>query len=115
VHQPRVLGGDSIFDKAAYVRGGPDVITRLNSLLPQDWRAILLGLSIRSQVWPLRSLLRDFPAFAQMIAGIGVTHRVDGAVFADFGGQLRPLNIKWINPAWSFRGSTIVRLILEAN
>ena len=32
-----------------------------------------LGLPIGSQVWPLRSTLKDFPAFAQRIAGIGVT------------------------------------------
>ena len=32
-----------------------------------------LGLPIGCQVWPLRSTLKDFPAFAQRIAGIGVT------------------------------------------
>src|SRR5438445_477564 len=32
-----------------------------------------LRLPIGSQVWPLRSMLKDFPAFTQRIAGIGVT------------------------------------------
>jgi sugar phosphate isomerase/epimerase len=32
-----------------------------------------LGLPIGSQTWPLRPMLRDFPAFARMLAGIGVT------------------------------------------
>ena len=32
-----------------------------------------LGLPIGSQVWPLRSMLKDFPAFVKMLAGIGVT------------------------------------------
>ena len=32
-----------------------------------------LRLPIGSQVWPLRSMLKDFPAFAKMISGIGVT------------------------------------------
>ena len=32
-----------------------------------------LGLPIGSQVWPMRSLLKDFPAFVKMLAGIGVT------------------------------------------
>src|SRR5689334_13124043 len=32
-----------------------------------------LSLPIGSQVWPLRSRLKDFPAFAKMIAAIGVT------------------------------------------
>ena len=31
-----------------------------------------LGLPIGSQVWPLRSMLKDFPAFAKMLSGIGV-------------------------------------------
>ncbi len=32
-----------------------------------------LGLPVGSQVWPLRGMLKDFPAFAKMISGIGVT------------------------------------------
>ncbi|MGO8701276.1 MAG: sugar phosphate isomerase/epimerase family protein [Limisphaerales bacterium] len=32
-----------------------------------------LGLPIGSQVWPLRSTLKDFPAFVKRLAGIGVT------------------------------------------
>ena len=38
-----VLLGDSIFDNAAYVGGGPDVIRQLKSILPQDWQATLLA------------------------------------------------------------------------
>jgi lysophospholipase L1-like esterase len=36
-----VLLGDSIFDNAAYVPGGPDVITQLRAKLPADWQATL--------------------------------------------------------------------------
>jgi sugar phosphate isomerase/epimerase len=32
-----------------------------------------LGLPIGSQVWPTRPMLKDFPAYAKMMAGIGVT------------------------------------------
>jgi sugar phosphate isomerase/epimerase len=32
-----------------------------------------LGLPIGSQIWPTRSMLKDFPAYARMMAGIGVT------------------------------------------
>jgi len=32
-----------------------------------------LGLPIGSQVWPVRSMLKDFPLFCQKMAGIGVT------------------------------------------
>src|SRR6266700_1432809 len=32
-----------------------------------------LGLPIGSQVWPLRSMIKDFPAFVKLLAEIGVT------------------------------------------
>jgi len=32
-----------------------------------------LGLAIGSQVWPTRSMIKDFPAYVKMMAGIGVT------------------------------------------
>jgi sugar phosphate isomerase/epimerase len=32
-----------------------------------------LGLPIGSQVWPMRAMLKDFPAFVKMLAEIGVT------------------------------------------
>jgi hypothetical protein len=38
-----VLLGDSIFDNAAYVAGGPDVVQQLRTRLPAGWRATLLA------------------------------------------------------------------------
>ena len=38
-----VLLGDSIFDNAAYVSGGPDVIAQLRAELPAGWQASLLA------------------------------------------------------------------------
>jgi hypothetical protein len=38
-----VLLGDSVFDNAAYVGGGPDVVTQLRQRLPPGWRASLLA------------------------------------------------------------------------
>jgi lysophospholipase L1-like esterase len=35
------LLGDSIFDNAAYVGSGPDVVRQLRAILPQGWRATL--------------------------------------------------------------------------
>src|SRR2546430_16555099 len=32
-----------------------------------------LGLPIGSQVWPTRSMIKDFPAYVKMMADIGVT------------------------------------------
>jgi hypothetical protein len=34
-----VLIGDSIFDNAAYTRGGPDVVSQVRGLLPRGWKA----------------------------------------------------------------------------
>ncbi len=36
-----VLLGDSVFDNAAYVGGGPDVVAQLGAVLPGGWRATL--------------------------------------------------------------------------
>ena len=36
-----VLLGDSIFDNAAYVKGGPDLIRQLRAKLPEGWKATL--------------------------------------------------------------------------
>jgi lysophospholipase L1-like esterase len=36
-----VLLGDSIFDNAAYVAGGPDVVSQLRAALPDGWSATL--------------------------------------------------------------------------
>jgi hypothetical protein len=35
------LLGDSIFDNAAYVKGGPDVVRQLRAKLPEGWQATL--------------------------------------------------------------------------
>src|SRR5918997_481059 len=39
-----VLLGDSIFDNAAYVRGGPDVIRQVREVLPAGWKATLAAM-----------------------------------------------------------------------
>src|SRR5256885_13664354 len=38
-----------------------------------DVSAAPLGLPIGSQVWPTRSMIKDFPAYVKRMAGIGVT------------------------------------------
>jgi hypothetical protein len=38
-----ILLGDSIFDNASYIPGGPAVIDHLRRILPHDWRATLLA------------------------------------------------------------------------
>jgi sugar phosphate isomerase/epimerase len=53
-------------------------------------RANPLGLPIGSQVYPLRSMLRDFPAFVKMMADIGVT-RLELCSPIGYGGEFAVL------------------------
>jgi len=47
-----VLLGDSIFDNAVYVGGGPDVSQQVGECLPEGWKATLLAIdgSVTSDV-----------------------------------------------------------------
>jgi hypothetical protein len=48
-----VLLGDSIFDNAAYVRGGADVVAHLRRMLPAGWSASLMAVD--------GAVIRDVP------------------------------------------------------
>jgi lysophospholipase L1-like esterase len=56
-----VLAGDSVFDNAAYVNGGTDVISHLRQQMPGDWKATLVAVDgsviqrVRGQVMKLPS------------------------------------------------------------
>jgi hypothetical protein len=57
-----VLLGDSIFDNAAYVAGGPDVVAQLRPMLPAGWTATLCavdGAVVDDVERQLASLPRD--------------------------------------------------------
>jgi sugar phosphate isomerase/epimerase len=56
-------------EKAVISSGAAGVVAASVSKLS----ATPLGLPIGSQVWPTRSMLKDFPAYVKMMAGIGVT------------------------------------------
>src|SRR2546423_7222491 len=58
-----VLLGDSIFDNAAYVPGGPAVVDQLQSHLPDGWRATLLAVD-GSVTEDVATQLRRLPADA---------------------------------------------------
>src|SRR5262249_38045637 len=49
-----------------------------------------LGLPIGCQVWPVRSMLKDFPAFAKKFAAIGVT-RLELCSPIGYGGEFASL------------------------
>jgi hypothetical protein len=58
-----VLLGDSIFDNAAYVSGGPSVSEQLRALLPSDWQVTLLAIDGDVTGGVVRQL-QDLPADA---------------------------------------------------
>src|ERR1051326_7718194 len=49
-----------------------------------------LGLPIGSQVWPTRSMIKDFPAYVKMMADIGVT-RLELCSPVGYGAEFSPL------------------------
>jgi hypothetical protein len=66
-----VLLGDSIFDNAAYVGGGPDVITQLREKLPASWRATL-GAVDGSTMPDINGQLNNLPSDAtHLVVSIG--------------------------------------------
>jgi len=65
-----VLLGDSIFDNAAYVDGGPDVVAQLRAALPKGWQATLKAVDGSTTV-DVKRQLAALPG--------GVTHLVVSA------------------------------------
>ena len=55
-----VLLGDSVFDNASYVKGGPDVIRQLQTKLPDGWRATLCAVD-GSMVHDVKSQMSKLP------------------------------------------------------
>jgi lysophospholipase L1-like esterase len=66
-----VLLGDSIFDNAAYVRGGPDVIKQLRSMLPSDWQATLLAVDGSVTTDVIRQMSRIPASASHLIVSVG--------------------------------------------
>ena len=61
-----VLLGDSVFDNAAYVRGGPDVVAQLRATLPAGWRATLAAVD-GAVVGHVEGQLRRAPEDADLL------------------------------------------------
>jgi hypothetical protein len=66
-----VLLGDSIFDNAAYVAGGPDVRSQVQACLPHGWRATLLAVG-GSRTQDVLAQLRQLPHDAShLVVSVG--------------------------------------------
>src|SRR5215210_349851 len=66
-----VLLGDSIFDNAAYVSGGPDVVAQLSDALPEGWRATLCAVdgAVASDIG--RQLARVPSSASHLVMSVG--------------------------------------------
>jgi hypothetical protein len=62
-----VLLGDSVFDNAAYVERGQDVLAQLRARLPRDWRASLLAVD-GSVIGSIGTQLQRLPPDATHLA-----------------------------------------------
>ena len=66
-----VLLGDSIFDNAAYVSGGPDVVRQVRAIVPEGWQASLLAVD-GAVTAGVASQLRRMPADAtHLVVSVG--------------------------------------------
>jgi len=75
-----VLLGDSIFDNAAYTRGGPDVIRQLRERLPSGWRGTLAavdGAVVQSVLPQLSRLPADATHLVMSAGGNDALGRLD--------------------------------------
>jgi GDSL-like Lipase/Acylhydrolase family len=66
-----VLLGDSIFDNAAYVNGGPDVIRQLKSILPKDYQATLLAVDGSVTTDVIRQIPKIPASATHLIVSVG--------------------------------------------
>lgn len=66
-----VLLGDSIFDNAAYVEGGPAVIDQVAKRLPAGWQATLLAVDGDTTEAVPRQLLRLPPDATHLVLSVG--------------------------------------------
>ena len=80
-----VLLGDSVFDNAAYVAGGPDVVQQLRAILPPGWRATLNALDGAS-IADLADQLQKLPAeSSHLVVSIGGNDALGEAALLDAG------------------------------
>jgi GDSL-like Lipase/Acylhydrolase family len=72
-----VLLGDSIFDNARYVPGGPSVIEHLRRILPKDWRATLLAVDGSTADDVARQLARLPEDATHLVVSVGGNNALD--------------------------------------
>jgi lysophospholipase L1-like esterase len=82
-----VLLGDSIFDNAAYVAGGPDVVHQLRERLPSGWRATLAAVDGSVTASVALQLQQLPPDASHLIVSVGGNDALGHAGTLDEGAQ----------------------------
>lgn len=84
-----VLLGDSIFDNAGYVGGGPDVATQLRPRLPNGWRASLRAVD-GAVIGGVGSQVRQLPTDAShLVVSVGGNDALGHSGVLDEGARAR--------------------------
>jgi hypothetical protein len=82
-----VLLGDSIFDNAAYVPGGQDVVHQLRERLPNGWRATLAAVDGSVTASVARQLHQLPPDASHLIVSVGGNDALGHAGILDEGAR----------------------------
>jgi hypothetical protein len=82
-----VLLGDSIFDNAAYVAGGPDVVTQLRERMQENWQATLGAVDGAVTTDVIRQLHNVPHDATHLIVSVGGNDALGEAHFLDDGAR----------------------------
>jgi len=66
-----VLLGDSIFDNAVYVSGGPDVVRQVRDIIPEEWQATLLAVDGAVTSGVASQIKRMPPEATHLVVSVG--------------------------------------------
>ena len=93
------LLGDSIFDNAAYVPGGPDVVAQLRGMLPTGWSATLLAVDGAVIDGVARQLSRLPPDATHLVVSAGGNDALGHADLLDRRATSSPQVLGWLADA----------------
>jgi hypothetical protein len=77
-----VLLGDSVFDNAAYIAGGPDVVRQVRDLLPPGWRATLQARD-GAVIAEVAQQLETLPSASHLVVSVGGNDALGEAALLD--------------------------------
>ncbi len=111
-----VLLGDSIFDNAAYVGGGPDMIKQLRECLPTGWQATLRAVD-GSQTTNVTRQLENLPSDTSfLIVSVGGNDAIDASAVLAREARSVAEALQWLAGAadqFEYNYQTMLRAVLN--